>query len=747
VNRLLDFREFLAILSSQIPLILITVVTGLGIALLYLALATPEFTAVSRLLVQTQGQKILNIEDVLPGLGADTSVVESQVQILRSRPVVERAIHKIRSQGETVTDEMRGTHNPPGEQGGTAIAVKDQTAPNGSTSPSSEKQGHEPGGDTAQFEEVVNRINAQRLGLSYIIDVSYRDTDPNRAAQIANALADAYIEDQIDVKYRATRLATAWLEERIAEQSGKVRASEERAQEYMAKNGLVDLGEVKFGQREVADATLRQSVARAKVSEAQARLQQLQELAKSDQFTTASNGTDSSVISELRRQLAERKRKLAELIGRLGEQHPSVGATKADIESLSHQIDLEIGRRIKSVSSELELDNIQAELIDRNLETLKKDYVERNRRAIGLAELKRNAEADRQLYEQLLKRHKETHAQLSLQTADARVVAYADTPLHPSSPRVGGTLALAALGSLGLGTLIAIMRGGTNVVLRSAADVERLIGVKTTAVLPKTNASTRTTDASERESANKILDRLPCRLDDAAYVQGIFTLRQWLCGSDRRLRRTVLVASPNSGDGKSTVALNLAQCAAKLGLRALLIDGDLRTRSLSLQLVRESSHSIVDVVADNMKAAELPVPLQNGGFDFYPAGIKVVTDPMEVLACSRFEAFLEALARKYDLVIVDTPPLLSFVDTCALFRLADTAILVVHANRTSRDDVCSALTLLPADMRIGIVLNATVATPLRVNAFLRDLYTEWKDRLNRAVISARSIRWRKTRTI
>ena len=115
------------------------------------------------------------------------------------------------------------------------------------------------------------------------------------------------------------------------------------------------------------------------------------------------------------------------------------------------------------------------------------------------------------------------------------------------------------------------------------------------------------------------------------------------------------------------------------------------------------------------------------------------------LACSRFEDFLETLARKYDLVIVDTPPLLSFVDTCALFRLADTAVLVVRAKRTSLDDVRSALTLVPTDLRIGIVLNATVATPLYVNALVRDLYTEWKDRLNRAVISAHSIRGRKTR--
>jgi uncharacterized protein involved in exopolysaccharide biosynthesis len=504
LNRLLDFREFLAILISQIPLILITIATGVGIGLLYLALATPKFTAVSRLLVQTQGQKIINIEDVLPGLGADTSVVESQVQILRSRPVVERAIHKIRSASETA-DETRGNQKSTPEQGQNAIAEQRHDK---RISTTFEKHERELKG-FLRLEDILKRISVQRLGLSYIIDVSFTDTEPNRAAQIANALADAYIEDQIDVKHHATSLATAWLEERIAEQSSKVLASEERVQEYMARNGLVDLGEVQYGQREVADALVRQSAARAKIAETQARLQQLQRLAKSDQATTASNGSDSGVISDLRRQLGERKRKLSELISRLGEQNPSVEETKADIESLSHEIDLEIEKLIKTASSELELAQMQADLIERNLEAFKKDYLERNRRAIGLAELKRNAEANRQLYEQLLRRHEETQAQLSLQTADARVVAYADAPLYPSSPRVGLVLALAALGSLGLGILSALVRDGASMMVRSAADVERVTGAKAVAVLPKRNKKSgdlAPADAPRRDGPIEMLD-------------------------------------------------------------------------------------------------------------------------------------------------------------------------------------------------------------------------------------------------
>ena len=641
MNRVMDLRDVLAVLSSQTRLILITVATELGMTLLYLGLATPEFAAESQVLVETRGQKILNIEDVIPGLGADTSVVESQVQILRSRPIVERAIRKIRSGGANAPNESGDTNQSTQGLAQDTASASNATAANASAAPGT---GDAAGSNSdseipeALLDSITKRISVQRSGLSYIIDVTYKDKDAKSAALMANALADAYVEDQIDVKYRATRHATAWLEEHIADLSGKVRASEERAQEYMAKNNLVDLDDVQSGQREITDQMQRQSAARAQVAEAQARLHQLQDLAKtSDQSTAISNGSNSNVITEFRRQLVERKRKLAELVGRYGEQHPAVDATKADIESLSHQIDSEIDKLLKNASSNLALKTMQAGLIERDLQKLKNEYAERSRRSIGLAELKREAEANRQLYEQLLKRHKETQAQLSLQTADARVVAYADTPVSPSSPRVGLTLALGAIGSIGLGVLAALVRGGVNVVFRSAADVERLVGSKAVAELPTVSTSTHAPPPMivefGRDTANSTLSLPPRELEDAGYAQGIFTLRQWLRrGADRRAVRIVLVTSANQGEGKSTAALNLANYAAQEGLRTLLVDADLRARSLTVQLAPNASRSIVDVVDNHIDADKVPVQLRDDGFDFCPAGeADDVTGPMHII--------------------------------------------------------------------------------------------------------------------
>lgn len=592
MNHLLSFPGIIVALRHQSTLIQSIVAIGFGLAVLYLGLATRQFTATSQVFIETRGVKILNIQEILPDLGPDVAAIESQVEILRSRPIVERAIRKAWPEGSTVSKDASSLKNSePAEnsdylangQAGAAIAPSVGKAPVNDATNDADIEA------SPVFMKAIKNFRIQRLGLSNIIEVSYRDKDPSMAATMANALVDAYVEDQVDIKSSAARQATAYIQERISDLRNKVRASEAR----------LPITRSSWWQR---------------------------------------------------------------------------------------------------------LDD----------------------------------EADRQLYEQLLKRLKETQAQESLQSADARIVSYADIPAHPSSPLVGATLGLAAIGSLGLGVLAALARELTNTTFRSAADVERLLGSRVIAVLPTIKSGAEPSGTSKTPATvcreHCWLQEPPRELEDAGYAQGIFSVYDWLReGAKNTTTRIVLIASADRGDGKSTMAINLADYAAKEGLRTALVDGDLRTRSLTLRLVPNLSHPI-DAI-DNNQATPYDfttLPCDEGvDFCFARASADAAL-PMGILASVRFGKFLRSIAQNYDLVIVDTSSLSSSNEARAAFRLADAAILVLRAGHTSQPKLDEALAAAspPSDLRMGFVFNRT-AKPRPSRVMPTVWFDAWRRRLAR----------------
>lgn len=410
----LSLLEFISLLRRQWRLIRNALVAAGVLALVYLLAATPQYAATASLIIDTRGQKILNVEEVLPALTSEIATIESQVEILRSRRIAERALQQ----------------------------ASDPTSPP----------------DETALRDFMRRVNVERKGLSYIIEVRAKDRDRARAAELANAIVDAYLQDQLAIRQRATHDAHEWLKARVISTSHELRAAEELVQQYRAKHGLVDIGEVQLSQREMADLTLQLIAARTKSAEAKARLLQVEQLAKSpDQLGAIGKVIESSVIVDLRRQETEIQRKLGNMISRFGEEHPSVAATRAELETLERDRAREVERLVKNAKNDFELTRMQETFLQENLESLKKQYAERNLINIGLAELEREADATRQLYTSLLKRLKETQAQQSLQTIDARVVAYAAIPLSPSSPHRALTLILALFAGLLVGVAAALV--------------------------------------------------------------------------------------------------------------------------------------------------------------------------------------------------------------------------------------------------------------------------------------------------
>jgi len=432
----MSWMDFVSLLRRRAGRIQSTVVVGIGLALAYLFIATPQYWATALLIVDTRGKRILSVEAVLPSLPSEIATIESQVQILRSRRIPQRVLVEGASPSNHISNASDG------------------------------HAAEKPAIDEYALRDLMKQLKIERRGLSYVIDVSARDPEPKKAAQIANAMVDAYVADQLETKIMATRDASNWLMGRVAEMSIQVRSAEERVANYRAQYGLVDAGDGLLSKREITDHATQLTIARSKIVATKARLKKVEKLAATlDGPIAIGKAFESTLIAHLLQQQSEIQRNLGKMISRFGEQHPSAVDARAELDTLKRDIAREIDRLLKAATNDFE--TAQMHFVDQ-----KQQYADRSLIAIGLSQLERDAETTRQLYVSLLKRLKETEAQESLQTPDARVVAYAAPPLYPSSPKKALTLAFAVVGSLMMGILIALLEDRYASIKRERDDIK-----------------------------------------------------------------------------------------------------------------------------------------------------------------------------------------------------------------------------------------------------------------------------------
>jgi capsular exopolysaccharide synthesis family protein len=342
------------------------------------------------------------------------------------------------------------------------------------------------------------------------------------------------------------------------------------------------------------------------------------------------------------------------------------------------------------------------------------DEIEQRQQAYGkLPGFARDLDFSTKLYGTLLSRYHETGA---TPTPDAHVISFAVVPTRPTSPRKTLLLLLASVAWLGVGAGLGLMRELSHRPLRSRAESERVLGLPCVAELPVVDVIDPASDEGDDGAANNLCTPIHWKLpeqDEECFSQAIFVLRQWTESISERGPRVVLFTAAHRGEGCSTVAAQLARYATSTGVRTALVDADLRNRGLTKALGIEASTSFTESVLD--KAAPKPpvAQLQDGiGFCAAPRGD---CRPLDVLGSHRMHAFLDGLRDDYDLIVIDTPPLATYIDAAALVEYVDGILVVIKAGQTEQQDVIDALNRLDADpqLPIGVVLNMVGQTSKR----------------------------------
>ncbi|HXI07841.1 MAG TPA: polysaccharide biosynthesis tyrosine autokinase [Bradyrhizobium sp.] len=696
----LQIKDFLGRQWRLIALVTALTIVG-GVA--YLAVTPSRYTARADMIIDTKRVSWTQSELATENRMVEDASVESEIETTKSEKVAIAVARNLRLQEDP-------------EFVGSGASLRSRIFSLLGLSTGVE---HEP-----SQEEIMRRVLATlkenlrvtRLGRSYIEQISYTSLDRDKAARIANAFADAYIEDQLQAKFEATHRASTWLEQRIRELRQQFSDAYKAVQDFKSQNSIIIgvdgklASEVELDQLGIALAK-----ARADTSQARAKLDRIERVLEQRNVKgsldipdpVVTDALNNPVITRLRQQFLDDQSKESEWSARYGVDHQAARNLRAEMAALQRAIWDEISRIAESYKSELQIARSQEESIDKRMIEVFQQSGSTRQSQVRLRELETAANTYRGIYETFLSRFTQSVQQQSFPSTEARVVTVATPPASRSSPKTGLTLSFAAICGLALGLALAFLREQMNRQIHTRAQLEALLGTSCLAVLPAVagNKSARGKRPGVRESGafRQISDVAPFSATAEAlrYIKVAIDLHP--SGG-----KVIALVSALPGEGKTTVAASFAAFVAKSGGRVLVVDADLRNPSMTNTLGYTNAPGLLDMVAGNVTFDELVITDTKYKFDFLPAAARIKpSNSSDILNSQQIKQMLKTAAKQYDYVLVDMPPILPVVDVKAAAHLFDAFVLVVEWGSTSSDELLRAVTISPivSERLLGAVLN------------------------------------------
>lgn len=702
----IEIAELLRTLWRRRWIIIGTVLLLTGIASIAVFQITPRYTATTRVMIDTREQNVIDIESVLSGGTADAPAIESEVAVLTSRVLAQRVVDALDLQRDPefnpalrpddgAWQRIRSLQWLPASWREALMPRRDDRPVDTATQERLAK--------AAVVDSLLDRLRVESVGRSYVIGISFESTDPFKAARIANEIADQYLVSQLEDKFEATARANDWLRERLEGLRRQVEESERAVVAYRRQHNIANTEQIDLATQQVSELNTQLTLARAERAAAEARLAQVDDLVRRGGVDSAAQVLSSSLIQNLRGQEAELQRGLSELLTRYGERHPRIVNARAELDDLRASIAREVQKIVQNLQNEVEVARARERALDTDLQTAKAASTDIRAAEIGLAELQREAEANRTLYETFLNRFKETSDQQEIQQPDARIISPADVPRDPSFPRKKLVVALVFCVSILVGIAFVVLVERLDNGFRHAEQIRKHTGLATLALVPMQTARER------RERPDLVLLDRP----GSQFAEAMRTLLVGVLLSDVDTPpRSVLVTSALPGEGKSLTALSLARVAALGKRRTLLIDCDVRRPSLQRfarpEGVAPSAQvpGLTDVLADPARLDGAIFREQATGLDVLLSGSRV-PNPQDMLQSQTFASLIEELADRYDMVVLDSAPVMAVADALTIGAIADRTVFVTQWERTPRTASLTALRqLVQSKARLaGVVLS------------------------------------------
>lgn len=634
----------------------------------FLQTRTPSYSSTALVMINPRQERVLNNEDVVGALPRDSSTIDSEIELLKSPALMSElvdALGMMRSQGGNTEshDEMA--------------------------------------------DSVANAIEVRRRGMTYVIEIVAKSTDPERSQLIANTYADVYIASQVNARIDTAQRANSWLSRRLAELREDVQRKESAAETFRVQSGLVAAQGTPLQETNIQQMQGTVLSAQADLAGAEARYRQLREMQESGaSLESISSAINSETVRGLRDREAEIARRQTELETRYLPTHPAVVSVRAERADIEQQIQREVSRLVANLGNEVSVARARLRQMESTLHTATGDLSNNSTASVRLRELEREAAASRQVYESYLQRYQEIADQDQLNTSDARLLAYARVPRSPSSPQLRISIAIAIALGLFLGLAAGVISEVLDQSVKNADELEAKVGYPAIASIPTiSKRMMRQMPPAERHPSGYLVGR-----PMSAFTEALRVLRTVIVYSKLDFSvRVVAITSAVPDEGKTTVSMCLARVAAMSGQRVIVVDCDLRKQSINDVLDVETDVGILQVLAGEAPWRSAIVKDPNSEAHVLPVATSGFT-PRDVFGSDAMARLVSDLRMHYDLVILDCAPILAVAETRVLVKHADTVVVVARAGRSAVGAVRTAIqqTEAAGGKVLGVALNCVL---------------------------------------
>lgn len=681
----ISLGDLRAMLWRQRRILIVITIAGVLLGLAVTFLMTPRYAAQVSVRIDNEAVKIVEGQDLDPvvALGDTNRYLNTQKRIVESRNLASTVASRLKLTESNAFIESMGGKLPDAD-----LSPAQQQAMRRATV-------------LALLKDNVEMTVAQDNRISTI---SFTSRDPELAARIANSYATEFIAQNVQSRYDNNAYARKVLNSQVQEARLQLQATERQAIEYARRNRLIDTGDASSGSddgegggstsgsaRSITTASLIQLNtayidARTKRMAAEARWKAAQ---ASNGFDLPDARKDASIQGLMTRR-AETMAKLAELRARYQDNQPLVREASVELQEIERQL-AGAGRSMKnSIQSEYRAALAEEQSLTAAKEQLADETLTEQDRRVQLNLIARDAETQRRQLNDLLTRLNQINSAADITANNVSMLDQALVPTAPVSPDFKKNLIISLAAALAVAFLVAFAREALDDTLRSPEDAERKLDLSLLGTTPYISDMTAQ-DIEERQG----------ELSEAYY-----SIRATVdYASSGATKKSFLVTSSQPGEGKSTTSIALARDFARIGRRVLLIDADLRNPSLHRTMGLPKEVGLIDVLMNMRSFEECRYHSDVHGLDLLPLGT-IPPNPVQILSSDLIPDFLARVSENYDVVVLDSAPVMGLADAPMLSRMVDHVVLIVEANRAHYGQAKSAVRRLQdAGARIlGIVM-------------------------------------------
>ena len=696
----IDLFVYLNVLRRYTLAICLWIVLVVLITALVTLQLTPQYLASATLLIEAQANKAVSIEEVYTLDTSKKEYYQTQFEILRSDHIAEKVISQLEVEQ---LNEFRGDLQQTSIRN-TLLGFIHQW---GFFSPYFSKPklpSNDPNSIATQqaiLKSFKSHLTIEPIRNTQLVKIHFKSKDPHLASQVANAIGHAYMESNLEARLLATQTASSWISDRLIELKEKLNKSEVALIHFLKTEGLIELEDIdELAGKELTHLTIRLSEARDRRVEAESLFSLLRSSWEGKStLLSVPEISNHPQVRDVKNAEIDAERKVSELAKRYGPKHDKMIQAIAQRDAVNARTDTVINNLARGIKKELDSAQQQENALINEFDKKKQEYQNIISKRAQYEAHKRDVESSRQLYDMFLNRQKETSVASDFEAVNARFTDLAHPPAHPFFPQTTKLIFISGASAFLFGIACAFLADAYRNTIEKPDDIEEKFALQHLGYIPQIKT---------RAFKNDPIDHT-YYFDSNSFIfsESIRTIRTAILLSLQNKQRKILaITSSMPSEGKTTLALSLAQSLAKME-RTLLIDCDLRIPAIGQRcgLPRNPSGLTNILMTDSLIKDNIYHDAVSS-LDILPAGL-LPNQPQELLSSSKFASLIDELKEKYDRIIIDTPPILVVSDSLIIGALAEGIILLVKAESTTEEKIKKSIKQLtfhriPID---GVVLN------------------------------------------